>query len=100
MQFLLLHLGSYNLFKLLFSYLGKDVTKDALDAFIAAVIDLTTLGLNIIYFNALKEYNFTIKFNFVNFIIENKNLKYNYDKLFIEQLNDKGFEKKVIFFLW
>eukprot|EP00828_Plagiopyla_frontata_P040849 TRINITY_DN5651_c0_g1_i2.p3 TRINITY_DN5651_c0_g1~~TRINITY_DN5651_c0_g1_i2.p3 ORF type:complete len:158 (-),score=26.60 TRINITY_DN5651_c0_g1_i2:177-650(-) len=65
-------------------YLGKDVTKDALDSFIAAVIDLTTL-----------EYNLTIKFNFVNFFIENKNLKYNYEKLFIDQLNDKGYEKKM-----
>lgn len=75
------------------------MTKDALDAFIAAVVDLTTLGFLIITNNRI-EYNLTIKFNFVNFFIENKNLKYNYDKLFIDQLNDKGFEKKVLLFLF
>ena len=44
-----------------------------------------------------KDYSLTIKFNFVNFFIKNKSLKYNYEKLFSDQLNDKGYEKKVTF---
>ncbi|EGR30907.1 hypothetical protein IMG5_121540 [Ichthyophthirius multifiliis] len=66
-------------------FLGKDVVESAHYAFICAVQDLTTLG-----------YSLNIDFQFIKLTVNNKNLQYQYNQEFLNTLNSKNFEIKVI----
>lgn len=65
-------------------FLARDVVKSAIEAFSAAIIDLTTLN-----------YNLTILLGFVKLVVKSKTLKYFFKNESIQVVNHKTFEGKV-----
>jgi len=65
-------------------YLGKDVVASSHAAFIQAIIDLTTLG-----------YDLVIDWTFFKLNVNNKDLKYKFEPNFGNQLNQTSFELKM-----
>jgi len=66
------------------SYLAKEVVSSAIQAFIAAVWDLTQLG-----------HDLAIDFGFCTVKINDKNLSYTFKQDFIHTVNDTKFEHKI-----
>lgn len=69
-------------------YLAKDVVSDCIGAFVKAVNDLTKLG-----------HSMRINLDFVTLNITNKSLSHKFQPAFESQLNQSGFEHRVISFL-
>jgi len=66
------------------SYLAKEVVSSAIQAFIAAVWDLTQLG-----------HDLAIDFGFCTVKVNDKNLSYTFKQDFIQTVNDTNFEHKI-----
>jgi nucleoid DNA-binding protein len=66
------------------SYLAKEVVSSAIQAFIAAVWDLTQLG-----------HDLAIDFGFCTVKVNDKNLSYTYKQDFVSNVNDTKFEHKI-----
>jgi len=66
------------------SYLAKEVVSSGIQAFIAAVWDLTQLG-----------HDLNIDFGFCNIRISDKNLSYTFKNDFVNTVNDTKFEHKI-----
>lgn len=66
------------------SYLAKEVVSSAIQAFIAAVWDLTQLG-----------HDLAIDFGFCTVKVNDKNLSYTFKQDFVNTVNDTRFEHKI-----